>query len=650
MSLPESQNREYYRADLDGLRAIAILAVIGFHYFPSAFRAGFIGVDIFFVLSGFLITSIILRASSMGTFSFLNFYQRRINRIMPALFTVLIAVIASQLIVLLPSELNNFQSQVNGGSFFYYNLMMLPEKGYFETGSDENILLHLWSLGIEEQFYLIWPLMLFFIMKNPRRSVHITLILCIFSFCLNVILIRKQANFVFYFPLTRIWELLAGGLVAMSLMKGYEFIRWIQYRPNISANAGLILLIIALAMITPKTAFPGWAALLPILGAILLILAGPGSWVNQYILANRFVVFIGLISYPLYLWHWPILVWFKQLSLRQDLSVDHTLIQITSIGLTLLLATITYLFIERKFRNYTKTLLICGTFGVTSLCAAGIALSRYEHGINGSTQFLDYFDLYKQDSQYRRDLSFNYGLDCSFTGTDDSVKANLGPNCLRTSGSAKRKILIWGDSHVQHLRPGLIATLPDFDILQITSGSCHPHWIKITEATFQDRACNKANELASDIIRKTKPDIVLISQALDYDSALWLQLAEKVRNIGASNVLFVGPVPRWKGGLPEIIARNYWPQIPMKMKKHLQKDFFGIDEELTATLTGKKHIYYVSAIHAFCDKATGCLARINAEKLSIVSHDSGHLTPVASVFLANKALAPIIKSIQKQDL
>lgn len=317
-----------YRPDIDGLRAVAILSVIVFHAFPELAPGGFCGVDIFFVISGYLITGNILRDLNSGNFSFSGFYARRIKRILPAFIVILIACYAFGWFALLPSEYEQLGKHIAGGSIFVSNFILLGEAGYFDIAAVGKPLLHLWSLGIEEQFYITWPLLLVFAWKRKFKLFWLTVSIAGISFLFNVYSVRGDAIVSFYSPATRYWELLLGGLLSclaytpkhplsgykqrMSVMLG-KTINSIFPSQNeatlrdIQSASGAALIAVAIFALTKERQFPGWWALLPTLGAYLLISAGPRAWLNRKVLSHRAMVWIGLISFPLYLWHWPLL-------------------------------------------------------------------------------------------------------------------------------------------------------------------------------------------------------------------------------------------------------------------------------------------------------------------------------------------------------
>lgn len=301
-----------YRPDIDGLRGFAILSVVLFHAFPTVLRGGFVGVDIFFVISGFLISSIIFMNLERNDFSFMEFYEHRICRIFPALIIVLFASCVVGRYVLLPDELKLLSKHILTGAGFVQNFILWKEHGYFDSASQLKPLLHLWSLAIEEQYYLIYPLVIAVAWRLRFNVMHLALGLCVCSFALNIYNIKIDPAGTFYLPQTRFWELFAGAALAYfhTVRHGLpreSFDQLLQQYRNVISLSGFILLVASVLTIKEGTGFPGWWAILPVIGTVLMIMAGPQSVMNRWALANRAMVFVGLISYPLYLWHWPIL-------------------------------------------------------------------------------------------------------------------------------------------------------------------------------------------------------------------------------------------------------------------------------------------------------------------------------------------------------
>ncbi|MFY9747552.1 MAG: acyltransferase family protein [Acidobacteriaceae bacterium] len=332
-----------YRPDIDGLRAVAVLSVIAYHAFPAILPGGFIGVDLFFVISGFLISSIIFASVEAGTFSYIDFYKRRIKRIFPALIVLLLAVLAFGWLVLFAPEFRQLGAQTFAASVFVSNIALWREAGYFDTASSYKPLLHLWSLGVEEQFYIFWPLLVGIAWRR-WGLLWLTAVLGTASFLLNLFLTHSSPESAYFLPFSRFWELMIGGALAYWLLHRN---RRVAVAPHLQSILGILLVAAGLVFITASSPFPGWRALFPTVGAFLLISAGPQAFVNRFFLSNPWMVGIGLISYPLYLWHWPL---FSYLDLMEG-GTTSTARLLCAIALAFLLAWLTYRFVEKPLRH-----------------------------------------------------------------------------------------------------------------------------------------------------------------------------------------------------------------------------------------------------------------------------------------------------------
>lgn len=311
VGLPAGAHAAAYRPDVDGLRAISIALVLIFHIFPEYIPGGFVGVDVFFVISGYLITGLLLKDYEQGQFSILKFYGRRVRRIFPALLVVMVVAMFIGARVLLPDEQAALGMQIGAGAGFFANILFWFQSGYFDTEAALKPMLHLWSLGVEEQFYLFWPLLLGFMLRWRSRLVIAVVALALFSFALSIYQLNSAPVAAFYSPFGRFWELMLGALVAIGRYgdeggtqadtRGQSFL-W-----DAVSLAGVLAIVATAFLISPSSRFPGWLAIGPVLGAAMIIAAGQRSAVNRYVLGSQLFVFIGLISYPLYLWHWPLI-------------------------------------------------------------------------------------------------------------------------------------------------------------------------------------------------------------------------------------------------------------------------------------------------------------------------------------------------------
>lgn len=356
-----------YRADIDGLRAVAVLSVVVYHAFPSLLKGGFVGVDIFFVISGFLISTIIFSSLERDSFSFFVFFCRRIRRIFPALLLVLISCYAFGWFTLLADEYKQLGKHIAAGAGFVSNFVLWGESGYFDAAAETKPLLHLWSLGIEEQFYIVWPLLLWLAWKKKFNLFRIAIALAFLSFGLNLSKYRVNGVADFYSPQTRFWELLAGSLLAYVTINKFQALTrfgatlnsWLgkaiyaqppEAKGNVFQNVqsifGALLIALGLIYITKEKPFPGTWAILPVLGAVSIIAAGANSWFNRTVLSNRIMVWFGTISFPLYLWHWPVLSFAKII----EGGEPEKIIRIAAVVIAIVLSWFTYKFIEHPLR------------------------------------------------------------------------------------------------------------------------------------------------------------------------------------------------------------------------------------------------------------------------------------------------------------
>lgn len=459
-----------YRPDIDGLRAIAVFAVLVFHAFPSLARGGFVGVDIFFVLSGFLISSILFSQLAREKFSFVDFYSRRIRRIYPSLLVILIACFIFGWFVLYDDEFRQLGKHIAGGAGFVANLVYWAESGYFDSAAETKPLLHLWSLGIEEQFYIIWPLLLWFSWKKRFSLLKLTVLILVGSFLLNIALFRTDTVADFFSPFTRFWELLAGALLAYftifksdneanarsrSKLFGWLFLigRNIPkrlYSQTVLSVTGFVFILVAI-FITKKSHFPGVWALIPVLGTLMMIAAGKDAWINKKLLSHKLLVMLGIISYPIYLWHWPLLSFAQILSVKTpDLPV-----RILIIPVSVLLAWLTFRFVENPLRFglhvRIKTLVLfvlmffVGLTGYLSYkynVFTGRSISQYSNAL-----ILDFY----ADEHGLTSKPDNLVNECGLNGKDKE----FFPNCFSDTRQ-KPVYLLMGDSKSAALFGGLV--------------------------------------------------------------------------------------------------------------------------------------------------------------------------------------------------
>lgn len=445
------------------MRAIAVGSVVLFHAFPELLPGGFTGVDIFFVISGYLISSILMKSTEQGTFSIGEFYSRRINRIFPALILVMLCAYAFGWASLFTNEFQQLGKHIAGGAGFVANLVLLNESGYFDTVAETKPFLHLWSLGIEEQYYIVWPLVIWAAWKKKFNILYIAAALFVASFIANILSVHDSKAFTFYMPHTRAWELIIGSILAY-----FHCLPSRPYTPNpilrnVMSALGLGLIVYGIATITKADDFPGWFALYPTLGAALIIAAGPSAIFNRYLLGSRLFVWVGLISFPLYLWHWPLLTYARIL----ENGIPPEKIRIALVVASILLAWMTYQFVEKPIRKSGKRTL-------------PLALAMVAIGLTGYATY-NYNGL-----PWRSSIQKTIAVQDQFVGpvwkyATNDVCLNRYPFDERkdfsywfcmTNKDAPPSLLIFGSSYANHLYPGL-AQNPDFSkntILNI--GAC----------------------------------------------------------------------------------------------------------------------------------------------------------------------------------
>lgn len=659
----KSNAHPIYRPDIDGLRALAVLSVVIFHAFPTLLPGGFVGVDIFFVISGYLISNIIFRTLKRGDFNFLDFYAHRIRRIFPALILVLASSYVLGWFALLPSEARQLGKHIVSGAGFVLNMTLSEESGYFDTASELKPLMHLWSLAIEEQFYLVYPLLIWCAWKLGWNLLGVVAALALTSFALNVVWIEVDILQAYFSPLTRFWELLAGAVLAHIQTFGrnetteskLRALPWLslknpfpscsrQARSDLLSICALLLILASVTVIHKDRPFPGWWATVPVSGAVLSILAGPNAWMNRKLLANKLLVGIGLISYPLYLWHWPLLS-FARMMETKSFSPE---VRVLTVAVSFLLAWLTYHLIEHPVRSQAKsrkwTGMLCGllTFvgcvGYASYQGADLAIRRPTHEIaeiialNGRESFP--FVPYSTQRECKQE----------------------GFQSICTQPQRDHTIFLWGDSHASSLYPGfdtLQKNYPSVGISQST-GCGNPPFIRL--GNYTDTAwCNSPtqrlnqNLAAIRMISGTKPSIVVLHARWAYEhyhtsqSESIRKLKETIEAIQSASldtkIIVLGPVPNWKTTLAREMFVHWRKSFPSAMPPQyinsgLVDEIAEWDKFLESEVP-RLGVNYLSAYKVLC-RQEGCLTRVGPKSSDLTAVDYGHLSPAGSIYLVNQ--------------
>jgi peptidoglycan/LPS O-acetylase OafA/YrhL len=617
---------EHYRADIDGLRAVAVLAVIAYHAFPHALPGGFVGVDVFFVISGYLITGIVAREIAAGSFTLARFYARRARRILPALAVVLAFALLAGWLILSPRQLATLCRHVIGGVTFSSNVVLWRESGYFDTDAALKPLLHLWSLAIEEQFYLVWPLAL---LALWRWRVGLTVAIVVASLAACVLLSRESPSAAFFLPHTRAWELLAGAMLV--------WLPRLADRPR-HAVSGLGVLAIGAACVLyhRDLAYPGAFALAPTLGAALLIAAGPGAAPNR-LLAHPAAVWVGRISYPLYLWHWPLLTFAWIWNDYDPLTTPQLG---AALGLTVVLAALTYVAVERpiQLRRRVPMTRVATAFA-SLLVLAGAAWATADYRPTSQAQDKRFADIYADGDPFDTDATMREA--CNFHDVrTKSARASIDADCL-PAGAGRGLFLLWGDSHAQSLWYGFDRVAPPGTIALVAASACPPRLDDLAPGAIDPAACRASNRAARDYIRSHRPRRVFVAQREGHELTDWAAIARFVRDHGGEMVL-VGPSPQWLPSLPLRYAHALDTQ-PRYLRDGLDTTILRTDARLRAAYPAGGDVRFVSLIDALCNPQ-GCLAMTDsAESLRLLVRDYGHLTPAGSETVARLVFAPLLR-------
>lgn len=622
-----SEGHVRYRSDIDGLRALAVLPVIGYHAFPDIFVGGFIGVDIFFVISGFLISTIIFKKLEQDSFSSTEFYSRRIRRIFPALILVLFTCFAAGWFVMTAEELQQLGKHIAGGAGFISNFILQSESGYFDTAAEQKPLLHLWSLGIEEQFYICWPLLLVLVWKYRHNFLATTYFIAIASFATNIYLLRDSTVTAFYSPFSRFWELMAGGILAYHVLHQSRFLRLGQ---DAQSFVGLMLVMLSVMFINDSRDFPGWWTLMPVAGAFLMISAGPQAWVNRRVLSNDVLVWIGLISYPLYLWHWPLLT-FARLEVGETPSAG---IRAMAVASSFMLAWLTYILVEKPIRFGGSSRMKTISLFILMVLVGYAGFNAFDRG------GLEFRHRYNWKSDYRSNICFIR------TDEKNSGPGLFSPECSGIADPSHPTVLLWGDSHAASLYSGLRnkSGAYGFNLAQFNAGGCPP----ITGYSPDGReVCPEINRYVFSIARKLRPDtVILAANWLMYDGNekagqdLYERLKATIgqlRDIPVRNIVVVGQLPVFESAQPKVGKKIFSPNQQDRTFKNLNMMSFDSNNRLKA-FAEENATQFVSPMELLCN-GEGCLISDSKTALSPLAWDTAHLTGQGSALLIDLAIS-----------
>ena len=649
--MTQSNDSLHYRPDIDGLRAISVIAVVAFHALPHRFPGGFIGVDVFFVISGFLISSIILTELRSNQFSLGHFYSRRIRRLFPALIIILAGSWLFGWLLLEPKAYANLGANMLASAGFVSNIFLYSGLGYFDAVGGANLLLHLWSLGVEEQFYIFWPVALCYLASGQTsKNISFKIILLIgISFVVNAVGVASNPAASFYLPFGRVWELLTGALLAnFGITQPEKYKQWQQrlvFRngavkivcSDLLSFFGIGLIVTGFFLINEQRVFPGYWALIPVFGAACVIVAGSQAWLNRTLLSHKWVVAIGLISYPLYLTHWPLLIFSSMFDvMRSHDKLRIVIVVISALGLSYLI----YQFVEKPLRlmqvTVSKSLTNALLLIMLAVAAIGVVTT-----LNG---FVARYPIAAQPF-----LTFSFDENKSFRTSTcllSGAERVFSNECWEHR--ALPQLLIWGDSHGAMLYQALdeIYYPKGFGIAQYTSSSCPPF---LAYDKKNRPLCRTFNDEIIKQIAEIMPKVVVLAhdwpQSSIQDTLDNLpRTIDALRKLGIAHIVLIGPVPHWTKSLPSGVAKfmretgsDIVPRVLRDEVNH--KKIKTLDTTLSALATDLK-IEYISPYFDLCTD-TGCLVWLDDIKKNtrqLTSFDNAHLMPLAAKFLLNKNL------------
>lgn len=623
----QAKTLDMYRADIDGLRAIAVGAVVLFHAFPGLISGGFVGVDIFFVISGFLISSHIFKDLHAGQFSFANFYAKRVIRIFPALLVVLLCTWAVSWFLLFNDEFKQLGNHLTRAAVFLSNFLLWHESGYFDNIAETKILLHLWSLAIEEQFYIAWPLVLWGLWRCRGALWFCLISMFAISFVWNGWLSQSDLTQDFFSPLSRFWELICGALLAYCQQYKKLLVASNKFQSDVLSLLGLVLLIFALIGINSTFAFPGYWALIPVMGSVFLIASGSDSIVSRLVLSRPLMTHLGAWSYPLYLWHWPVFAIVRVVNGEQASVGVRCVMVLLSVGL----AWATYRWVEVPLRFRIKHPLRVWIL-LTSMCLIGcLGYTTYKSDGWPNREIMNP-SYVMHEGDIGHDIFHQYFKNHFFPCEETSIAKTASTwrgmvRCFQSGNSAKYDLALIGDSHAEHLFIGMAQALPEKNMVFYSK----PSLPLMSEPEF---------DAVFDVILKSKNYSAIVLAAnwtpklKEYDKKLFaVNLENTVEALLSANkqVYLLSDIPQFgfdpqrckyrrplsadvKCDMPQNVAREQWEQYGNVMIA-VQKKY--------------PLVQILDLNHSFCTEGGCSMAR---EK-QLLYRDNNHLNVLGSQYL-----------------
>ncbi|EUB98708.1 acyltransferase 3 [Rhizobium sp. CF080] len=636
-----------YRAEIDGLRAIAVLPVVLFHAGIAFAAGGFIGVDVFFVISGYLITTKIAEDVARGNFNLLQFYERRARRILPLLLLILAFAIPVFFIILMPSDYTRFIRSVFASLKLTSDIFFARSGGYFEDTGSVRPLLHTWSLSIEEKYYLIFPVSFYVAYRiKPKKIITITIVSVALLFLYSIYATYRSADTAYFMFTARAWEILSGAFIAVLLGKHGQPALSAKTKDMISAVA-LASLAFCLYHFDEHISYPGLYATVPVASTVALIVAAGDDTIIGRALASRLLVWVGLLSYSIYMWHQPVIVAAEVLGYFSNASQ-----KVLVIGLIVFISYLSWRFVEQPFRRTS----VIGRKMFLSVSVASIGLVILSSYL---MRDLDQSRLAKVTPANGVSMQL---VDKCFL-LDTAVSEFAASECVFTPGPG-RKVLLIGDSHSASLYPGLkqYGAENGFEVALASAAYCLPVVESFPPNTSQTATsrCQKINKQISAMIQAMHPDLVVISGYMflwsSATDAKWTypgyyqQFLEQLKALAQiTPTMVVGQFPIWNGPLPDIVAveigigKKTLSDIDRFDGKSLRQGLFEFDRKYKADV-GASGARYVSILDKVCRQ--GECPRYESENggsPELMTQDYGHLSLLGSRFVANTVVGPALR-------
>jgi peptidoglycan/LPS O-acetylase OafA/YrhL len=612
-----------------------------FDHLGTRIRGGYIGVDVFFVISGYLISAVIMRDIRSGTFSISQFYERRIRRIFPALLVMLAGCSVLVYLCFVPAEVEAFTRSLLAALCSVSNILFWHQAGYFDAPSEMKPLLHTWSLAVEEQFYLVFPLFLLFVTRwLPGRIKSAIWLATGISFAGACFWTFHHPATAFFWAPLRAWELLMGTV----LSQGYLPVTLWKKARNLSSMTGLLCILGPALLYSARTPFPGMAAVPPCLGAVLIIAAGEqGSSLVGKMLSLKPVVFVGLISYSLYLWHWPLIVFQRTNYILIDAPPGSKVVKVTIFLFSLVLATLSWALVETPFRRGRWKPGRPALFAINGvgfallllLCVRIAATHGFASRFPAQALAVDRYTRFDPTSAFREDVCF--------LGPEDFFAQFNKTTCLLPaphSSPLRPQYLLLGDSHAAQLYPGLASTFPEIDLSQANTASCRPFLTQMD----QRGACGDLYRfIFGDYLKSHRPAAILLAGR--WDESEFEPLGKTVQWLKdhGQHVILFGPGIEFNVPLPRLLALALRDNTSTRVEAHRSLEPFLADVKLAVLARQVWHIDYISAYEDLCTwsaqtsvKQKGDLpvCPVFAAPGVPILFDADHMTPEGSALYA----------------